>query len=128
MMLNLTIGVTELNASEVFYRDLLGLQVTRQTAGSAGCFLLVSCGNCQLVLQPVAVMVATHPALFQSFSRQQPGSGVQFELTCPHLGEVEKRLAACQWPIVYELDDQEHQRREIWVHDPDGYLLVLNQE
>ncbi len=128
MTLNLTIGVTDLDKSEAFYRDLLGLQVFSAHRDQGGGYLLVDCGNCQLVLQPVTTLMATHPVLFQNFSRQQPGNGVQFELTCCNLDKVMKQLERHQWPVHYELDDQEHGRRELWVQDPDGYLLVLNQE
>jgi catechol 2,3-dioxygenase-like lactoylglutathione lyase family enzyme len=128
MTLNLTIGVTDLDSSKVFYRDLLGLRVFSEPREQGGTFLLVDCGNCMLALQPVTTLMATHPVLFQNFSRYQPGNGVQFELTCYNLETVMKRLEHHQWPIHYELDDQERGRRELWVQDPDGYLLILNQE
>ena len=128
MTLNLTVGVTDLEQSEAFYRDLIGLDLFFQKSDHGFSFLLVDCGNCQIVLQPAAAMAATHPVLFQNFSRQQPGSGIQLELTCDNLAEVLARLEKKRWPVLYELDDQDHCRREVWVQDPDGYLLVLNQE
>lgn len=128
MRLNLTLGVSDLEHSELFYRDLLGLEVLRQGGKHGLTFLMVDCGNCQLVLQPVTTMMASHPALFQNFERQQPGNGIQLELTCRNVEAIQKCLDRHRWPILYELDDQEHGRRELWIQDPDGYLLILNQE
>ena len=127
MNLSLTIGVTDLEQSYAFYGDLIGLPVSWHNENRRA-FLIVMCANCTLVLQPITAMETLHPALFQNFSRQQPGNGIQFELACGDLNSVELRLKKQGWSVLYELDDKEHGRREIWVQDPDGYLIVLNQE
>jgi hypothetical protein len=76
----------------------------------------------------LAELEAQHPALLQNLTRQPLGVGVQLELSCTDLTAVRHSIEYYQWPISYELEDDEHQRREIWLQDPDGYLLVLNEE
>ncbi|WP_029913385.1 VOC family protein [Pelobacter seleniigenes] len=129
MQLNLTLGVTDLQRSQIFYSEILELEVDSQPAhNSRPAFLLVRCGATRLVLQPLAVLEAQHPALLQNLSRDTLGVGLQLEFSCPDMSALLHRLQARHWPILYELEDQEHQRRELWLHDPDGYLLVLNEE
>lgn len=125
MEINLTLAVADLEKSRLFYQDILGLK----TEGRDDDTYFIACfANIKVVFQPVAILERQHPAFLQHLSRSSLGVGVQFELNCPNLGEIESLLNRCQWPIVYELDDQEHQRREIWIQDPDGYLVVLNGE
>jgi len=129
LSLSLSLGVADLDKSEKFYRDILGLDVERYDPGRAcGAFLLIRCGGLCLVLQPLTVMIARHPVVLQNLERSHPGAGVQLELALPDLDAVLRRLKHRRWSLLYELDDQEHQRREVWVQDPDGYLLVLNEE
>jgi hypothetical protein len=73
-------------------------------------------------------MEARHPALLQNLTRDSFGVGVQLELSYDNLDDVYRMIKYYDWPIAYELDDQEHRRRELWLHDPDGYLLVLNED
>ena len=53
------------------------------------------------------------------------GVGLFLELTLPDLSPARHRLARRGWRLLYELEDAEFDREEIWLHDPDGYLLVL---
>lgn len=123
MELNLTLAVNDIDLARSFYEDLLGLQT--EEADRTG-VLIVTFANIKVVFQPLAQMEQQHPAFLQHLGRSALGAGVQLELNCPDLDSVESRLDQCGWPVVYELDDQEHGRREIWIQDPDGYLIVLN--
>jgi catechol 2,3-dioxygenase-like lactoylglutathione lyase family enzyme len=128
MQLSLTLAVTDLERTEDFYRELLGMKPQRlQTAGFAP-YLLLRCGTCCIVFRPAEVLEAEHPALLQNLDRQPLGVGVQLELSCEDLAAVRRNIDRYAWPVSYELEDAEHQRSEIWLHDPDGYLLVLNEE
>jgi catechol 2,3-dioxygenase-like lactoylglutathione lyase family enzyme len=125
MKMNLTLGAEDLTKTRIFYRDILGLHV--ENADNDG-FFIVRFENLKVVFQSLGQMEQQHPALLQNLSRSQLGLGVQLELNCSDLDAVERSLARAQWPILYELDDRQHLRRELWVQDPDGYLLVLNNE
>lgn len=128
MELNLTLGASDLAKTKQFYRDVLCLSPQFFSGDSSDAYLIVSFKNIKVVFQPLPVLESRHPALLQNLARSTLGVGMQLELSCPNLAEVECLLNYYHWPIIYELDDQEHQRRELWVQDPDGYLLVLNQD
>ncbi len=129
MQLSLTLGVADLEQTETFYREILQLKPQRSYDGNISVdFLLLKCKNTCIIFRQLADMEAEHPALLQNLDRQPLGVGVQLEFSCPDLTVVRKAIERNQWPVNYELEDQEHQRSEIWLHDPDGYLLVLNEE
>lgn len=129
MQLSLTLGVADLERTADFYREILQMNPQRSQAdGKNPDFLLLRCGATCMVFRPLAVLEAQHPALLQNLTRQSLGVGMQLELSCSDLGVVRRNIEHYQWPVAYELEDDEHRRSEIWLHDPDGYLIVLNEE
>lgn len=129
MHFSLTLGVADLDRCEDFYREILNLAPQRRRAAEKFPeFLLLRCAETSIVFRSLEHLEAQHPALLQNLSRDSLGVGVQLELSCPDLTPVRQNIERFQWPVVYELEDTEHRRSEIWLHDPDGYLLVLNEE
>lgn len=128
MNLHLTLAVDDLDVSAAFYSGLLGLPSERLGRSGAGEGLLLRLGENLLLLRPTTVLAAHHPALFADLDRHPRGSGVTIEITVARLDPLLRALDRHDWRILYELEDDEHRRREIWCHDPDGYLVVLNQE
>lgn len=129
MNMNLTLAVNDLARTEHFYRTVMGISpafFSKRTEDNM--FFILTLKNIRIVFQQFAAFERQHPALYQNLSRTALGAGVQFELAELNLNEIERSINRAGWPVIYELDDDEHQRREIWVQDPDGYLLVLNQE
>ncbi len=129
MHLNITLAVDDLRNTAEFYREILHLEseIINDSHGNER-YLLLALGNIKVVFQRCADMEALHPSLLQNLTRDSVGVGLQLELDCPDLAEIYRRTKQYHWPIAYELEDHEHQRRELWLHDPDGYLLVLNEE
>ncbi len=123
MKMSLTLGVGDMAQTRIFYRDILGLYL--ENAGRDGSFV-IRFGKLEVVFQALARMEQQHPALLQNLSRSPLGLGIRLELHCSDLDAVERSLTRAQWPIRYEFDDRQHLRRELWVQDPDGYLLVLD--
>jgi len=129
MHLSLTLAVADLQQTENFYREILLLSpLWGETRAGMADFLVLHCGQTCIVFRQQEELEARHPALLQNLSRHPRGVGVQLEFSCPDLSRVRRRIEHYRWPVSYELDDEEHRRREIWLHDPDGYLLVLNEE
>lgn len=129
MQLSLTLGVTDLQQTADFYREILLLNPQRSVAdGKTPDFLILRCGETCVVFRPLQDLESQHPALLQNLTRQALGVGMQLELSCPDLTVVRHCIERYQWPVAYELEDAEHQRNELWLQDPDGYLLVLNEE
>ncbi|MCF6265613.1 MAG: hypothetical protein L3J57_03585 [Desulfuromusa sp.] len=129
MQLNLTLAVADLNKTEQFYREVLLLspELIRNSKTKQS-YIVLSLEQMKIVFQPLRDMEAQHPALLQSLNRNPFGVGVQLELSCNNLDDIYRMVKYYLWPICYELDDHEHHRRELWLQDPDGYLLVLNEE
>ena len=129
MLLNLTLAATDLEKTAIFYRKVLLLSPELiQPPALGNSFLRLFFGEMRVVFQNRQEMEACHPALLQNLTRDSFGVGVQLELSYDNLDDVYRMVKYYDWPIAYELDDQEHRRRELWLHDPDGYLLVLNED
>lgn len=129
MSLTLTLAVTDLAQTEDFYREQLLQPIERLStdAGLPGVLLLMR-NECVVLFRQDNSLAAMHPALFQNLGRHPKGVGVALELTYDELDPVSRRLDRLEHHLLYELQDKEHRRREIWLHDPDGYLLILTQE
>lgn len=129
MQLNLTLAVADLKKTEQFYREVLLLspELIRASNAKQG-YIILSFEQMKIIFQLLGDMEAQHPALLQSLNRAPLGVGAQLELSCHNLDDIYRMVNHYHWPICYELDDQEYQRRELWLQDPDGYLLVLNEE
>ena len=80
-----------------------------------------------ILFRSLEVLEAGHPALFQNLSRHPLGVGVSLEFTVPDLKPILREIHRRQLHLLYELEDEEFNRREVWLHDPDGYLVVLCQ-
>lgn len=129
MQLSLTFAAIDLDTTYEFYRQLPGLTVRRLT-DSRGILsaLMISTDNLRLLFQPIDSLEQQHPVLFQHLSRTLLGAGVVLELECSDLDVVNRTARHNSWPILYELDDREHLRRELWLQDPNGYLVAFNEE
>ncbi len=124
--LTVTLAVADLDRCERFYRDFLGLPVERFTPlPGHPPLLLLRRDSASLLFREEAVFSALHPALFQALDRHPRGIGIMLELSLPDLRPVLRRAEKISWPLLYEMEDEEFERREVWLHDPDGYLLIL---
>ena len=62
------------------------------------------------------------------------GQGMMFQIEVDDLAAIRQALAAMDWPLHTDLrdawrrtGDRECGQRELFVQDPDGYLLMLNE-
>jgi catechol 2,3-dioxygenase-like lactoylglutathione lyase family enzyme len=129
MNLTLTLAVRDLARTAAFYHEVLGLAVERLVpAPGHPPVLLLLRGDAAVLFRESVALEAMHPALFQNLERHPFGVGVALELPLPALKPVLKSIDRHQLHTLYELEDAEHRRREIWLHDPDGYLVILTEE
>ncbi len=129
MNLCLSLAVRDLDHTEYFYQSILGLDISRViVAKGHPPLLMLTLGDSVICFRDAGVIEAMHPALLQNMDRHPFGVGVNFEIPVIDLAPIVRRLDSEEVRCLYELDDAEFERREIWVHDPDGYLLVLMQE
>jgi len=129
MSLTLTLAVADLERTEDFYRNLLQQPIERLTPGNDHPeLLLLMLDGSDILFRQDNNLAASHPALFQNLNRHPKGVGITLELPYADLEPVSRKLSRLELHLLYELQDDEHRRRELWLHDPDGYLLILAQD
>lgn len=129
MNLTLTLAVNDLDVTACFYRDVLQLAVETLTPlPDHPPLLLLLCGDASLLFREKATLEALHPVQFQHLDRHPLGLGMTLDFAVADLDPALKAIARYDLHTLYELEDQENQRREVWLHDPDGYLIILSQD
>ncbi len=125
----LTLAVNDLARSDFFYRHILDFPVERfGPTAEAPEALIIRQNNIAIVLRPASVLRQSHPAAFEHLGRTQFGVGVSLDFGVDNLKGIARNLQKHMIPTLYELEDQEHNRSEIWLYDPSGYLITLCQE
>ncbi len=129
MEMTLTLGIEDLDRTEAFYRDILEMPIERLFPGKK-CppLLLLRRGDATLLFRQIESLEASHPLIFQNLDRHPRGVGMTLEFTLAELAPVVRNIERKKLHTLYELEDDEFGRREVWLHDPDGYLLILCQE
>ncbi|WP_432822392.1 VOC family protein [Trichloromonas sp.] len=129
MNLTLTLGVVDLDQTADFYRDILHLPIERFLPGAGHQpLLMLRRGDATILFRQLETLEAQHPALFQSLHRHPLGIGMTLEFIAADLKPVLRAIDRQQLHLLYELEDDEFDRHEIWLHDPNGYLVILCQE
>lgn len=116
--------VLDLERSKHFYIDLLGFSVEYRREEER--FLYLSYGDAQLML-----LEDNDNGHSRTGPLEYPrGQGVNFSITTFDLAGIAQSLKSQQYPLRIPVRDQwhrqndrEHGERQLWVMDPDGYLL-----
>lgn len=123
--------VSDFGASLKFWCELLGFVVrySRQEEG----FAFLDRGGAQVMLHQDEL--GGRPGVLITGDMQRPyGRGINFEIDADDLTPILEAVAVAQWPIY--LGPEERWRRvgsvmlgarEIWLQDPDGYLVRFAQ-
>lgn len=90
--------------------------------------LIIRENNANIVLRAVTTLRANHPAAFEHLGRSPLGAGVSLDFKVDNLSSITRNIKKHMLPTLYELEDDQHQRREIWLYDPSGYLVTLSQD
>lgn len=116
------LGVKDLAVSLDFYVGLIGFAVAYDRPEEG--FAFIELGAAQLMLDTIGMgrdLVDEPPAL---------GGGLNLQLEVDDLNGIVDRLAGAEWPVLhgpeerwYRTPEGERGQRQLWVRDPDGYLL-----
>jgi len=120
--------VSNLETSLAFWVDILDFEIAYQRVDELFAYLESPTG--------AQVMLSQRNGKWETGSMEKPwGQGVMLQIVASDLNALEQKVLACNWPIhtgpreVWrELGDRLGGQREIFVQDPDGYLLMLVQE
>ncbi|AMM83535.1 VOC family protein [Martelella sp. AD-3] len=116
------LGVSDLAKSLDFYVGLIGFSVAYDRPEEGFAFLEL--GSAQIMLDTIG--------MGRSIGADMParGGGINFQLDVTDFDDIVARLTAAQWPLVlgpeercYRTHEGEKRQRQLWVRDPDGYLL-----
>ncbi|MFK7853801.1 MAG: VOC family protein [Granulosicoccus sp.] len=116
--------VKDLECSHNFYIDLLGFTVEYRRDEER--FLFLSYGEAQLML-----LEDNDNKHSQTGPMEFPrGQGVNFSIVTPDLSDIARTLQSHNYPLRIPVRDQwhrqsdiEHGEKQLWVMDPDGYLI-----
>ena len=129
MNLTLTLAVNDLSATARFYREVLQFCLETLTPlPDHPPLLLLLCGDASLLFREKTTLEALHPVQFQHLDRHPLGLGMTLDFSVPDLNPALAAITRNDLHTLYELEDAEHQRREVWLHDPDGYLVILSED
>lgn len=118
--------VSNLETSLAFWRDLLGFRIAYHRPDDSFAYL---------ERDGAQIMLCQRSGKWETGPLEPPfGRGVMFQIAVGDLDVLERTLAAADWPlhagpreVWRRLGDREGGQREIFVLDPDGYLLMLAQ-
>jgi catechol 2,3-dioxygenase-like lactoylglutathione lyase family enzyme len=117
--------VTDLNASLAFWKDILGFEIAFRREEEKFVYLEHAEGQ--------QIMLCQRHGRFETGPMQPPlGQGAMFQIYFDEIGSILTTLAAKNWPIYLgpreiwrRTGDRECGQEEVFVQDPDGYLLML---
>ena len=116
------LGVSSIQASLPFWRDLLGFEVAYDRPDARFAYL---------VRERLQVMLCELNGRWETAELQRPfGRGVNFQMVVDRIDPMLRALGDANWPLYeqpnedwYRVGDQEFGQREFLVQDPDGYLV-----
>ena len=117
--------VTDLATSMAFWRDILGFAIAYQRPAERFVYLEREDG--------AQVMLCQRNGRFETGPMLAPlGQGAMFQVYVDTIEPIEAALTAAGWPIYLgprevwrRTGDRESGQREVFVQDPDGYLLMV---
>jgi catechol 2,3-dioxygenase-like lactoylglutathione lyase family enzyme len=119
--------VADLDVSLAFWTDVIGFEIAYRRVEEKFVYLEHPEGQ--------QIMFCQRHGRFETGPMQYPlGQGAMFQIYLRDIGPILADLAAQKWPIYLgprevwrETGDRESGQREVFVQDPDGYLLMLAQ-
>ena len=120
--------VEDLQTSLVFWTDMLGFEIAYQRPEQGFAYLERPEG--------AQIMLCQRSGKWETGPLEAPlGRGVMFQVFVDSISETLARLSAADWPLYdgprevwRRWGDREGGKREIFVQDPDGYLVMLAED
>jgi catechol 2,3-dioxygenase-like lactoylglutathione lyase family enzyme len=117
--------VTDLSLSLAFWRDIIGFEIAFRREEEKFVYLEHTEGQ--------QIMLCQRHGRFETGPMKHPlGQGAMFQLYFQDIGPLLAKLAARNWPIYLgprqiwrKTGDRQSGQEEVFVQDPDGYLLML---
>ena len=119
--------VADLDVSLAFWTDIIGFEIAYRRAEEKFVYLEHPEGQ--------QIMLCQRHGRFETGPMQHPlGQGAMFQIYLRDISSIMTNLTARNWPIYLgprevwrQTGDRESGQQEVFVQDPDGYLLMLAQ-
>ena len=119
--------VADLDASLAFWKEILGFEIAFRRDEERFVYLEHPEGQ--------QIMLRQRHGRFETGPMQPPlGQGAMFQIYFQEIGSLLTKLSTRDWPIYLgprevwrRTGDREAGQQEVFVQDPDGYLLMLAQ-
>lgn len=121
--------VSQLVVTEAFYAGILDLPVRRSlTSQGAPDHLVVDMNGMSIVFVEEQDVIKSHPMLGARFSMFPRGIGVTLHFEVDGIEEISDAIQEEGMEILYPLEIKPYGIKEMWCFDPDGYLVVLDEQ
>lgn len=125
---SIQLSVADLDSTEAFYSGLLDLPVQRAlTVPGAPEHLVLDLGKCQMIFVVDSEVAERHPILQARLETFPRGVGMTLHLMVEGIEEIHKAILAEELEVLYPLELKPYGAWELWLFDPDGYLVVLEE-
>jgi catechol 2,3-dioxygenase-like lactoylglutathione lyase family enzyme len=123
------LAVSQLVVTEAFYAGILELPVRRSfSAPGAPDHLVVDMDGIAIIFVEESDVIRAHPVLEHRFSMFPKGIGVTLHFEVKDIEDIRDAIMEEDLEILYHLEEKPYGVKEMWCFDPDGYLVVLEEQ
>lgn len=128
MKASLQLAVAELAATEAFYGGILDLAVQRAvTSFGAPEHLVLRRDDWDVIFVEEDDVARNHPVLEERLDTFPKGVGMSLHFRVEDLEGIYEAILEEELEVLYPLEIKPYGMKELWVFDPDGYLVVLEE-
>ena len=122
------LAVDDLDTTQAFYCGILELPAERSlTAPGAPEHLTLFSSGWELIFVEAGDVDRNHPVLDERFDLYPKGVGMTLHFSVKDLESINEAILEEELDILYPLEKKPYGMKELWVFDPDGYLVVLEE-
>jgi len=126
---SIQLAVSDIGTTEAFYAGILEVAVERAlTVTGAPEHLVVRQSGCNVIFVDESDVVRAHPVLDERLGSYVKGVGMTLHFTVEDIDGIYDAVMEEGMEILYPLQVTPYGTKELWVFDPDGYLLVLEEK
>jgi catechol 2,3-dioxygenase-like lactoylglutathione lyase family enzyme len=125
---SLQLAVDDLTTTEAFYGGILELPIQRSlTSPGAPEHLTLFSSGWELLFVEADAVARNHPILEERFDIYPKGVGLSLHFSVKDLDGIYDAILEEELDVLYPLEIKPYGLKELWVFDPDGYLVVLEE-
>lgn len=126
---SIQLAVSDVGTTEAFYAGILEVDVERAlTVPGAPEHLVIRQNGCTIIFVDEADVVHAHPVLEERLGSYPKGVGMTLHFVVSDLEGIYDAVMEEGIEVLYPLQRTPYGTKELWVFDPDGYLLVLEEK